>query len=119
VQIDLFVNPTPKLAAAESEVRSGVFLRNQPRSPVVAFTYTDTGNGGVLLNGATSYSPDGQNLAYAWSCTSQVCPNSADLTLSNQGLVDWNPGAGTYTVQLTVTDATGLTATSTQSVTVT
>ncbi|MFL5824013.1 MAG: PKD domain-containing protein, partial [Solirubrobacteraceae bacterium] len=119
VQIDVFVNPTPTVAAAESEVRSGAFLRNQPRSPVVNFTYTATGGGGVLLNGGTSYSPDGEDLTFAWSCTSDACPDNAGLTLSNQGLVDWSPGAGTYTVQLTVTDQTGLTATSTQSVTVT
>jgi type II secretory pathway pseudopilin PulG len=119
VQIDLFVNPTPTVSAAESEVRSGAFLRNQPRSPVANFTYTDTGSGGVLINGGTSYSPDGENLTYGWTCTSTSCPDNSGLTLSNQGLVDWSPGAGTYTVQLTVTDETGLTATSTQSVTVT
>jgi prepilin-type N-terminal cleavage/methylation domain-containing protein len=119
VQLDLFVNPTPKVASAESEVRSGAFLRNQPRSPVANFTYTDTGGGGVLINGGTSYSLDGEDLTYAWTCTSQSCPNNSGLTLSNQGLVDWTPGAGTYTVQLTVTDQTGLTATTTQSVTVT
>lgn len=119
VQIDLFVNPTPPVAAAESEIKSGAFLRNQPRSPVANFTYTDTGNGGILLNGGISYSPDGEDLSYAWTCTSSSCPNNATLTGSNQGLVDWTPGAGTYTVQLTVTDQTGLTATSSQSVTVT
>jgi hypothetical protein len=119
VQIDLFVNPTPTVPAAESELRSGAFLRNQPRSPVVSFTYTDTGGGGVLLNGGTSYSPDGQDLTYAWTCTTTSCPDNAGLTESNQGLVDWSPGVGTYTVQLTVTDQTGLTATATQSVTVT
>lgn len=118
VQIDLFVNPTPSVPAAESEIKSGAFLRNQPRSPVAYFTSTDTGNGGVLLNGGTSYSPDGENLTYSWSCTPS-CPDSSALTGSNQGLVDWTPGAGTYTVQLTVTDETGLTAPYTASVTVT
>ena len=119
VQLDLFVNPNPDTPAAESEVRSGAFLRNQPRSPVATFTYTDTGSGGVLLNGGTSYSPDGEDLTYNWTCTSASCPDNSGLTLSNQGLVNWRPGAGTYTVQLTVTDQTGLTAISTQSVTVT
>lgn len=119
VQIDLFVNPTPGVPAAESEIKSGAFLRNQPRSPVAQFTSTATGNGGVLLNGGISYSPDGEDLTYSWSCTSASCPNSSALT-SNQGLVDWTPGAGTYTVQLTVTDQTGLTDTSApQTVTVT
>lgn len=119
VQIDLFVNPTPGVPSAESEVRSGAFLRNQPRSPVANFTYTDTGSGGVLLNGGISYSPDGEDLSYAWTCLSGTCPDFSGLTQNNEGLVDWNPGAGTYTVQLTVTDSTGLTATSIQDVTVT
>jgi hypothetical protein len=118
VQLDLFVNPTPSVPSAESEVRSGAFLRNQPRSPVAAFTYTDTGSGGVLLNGGISYSPDGEDLTYNWTCTSSGCPDLSSLTEDNEGLVYWNPGAGTYTVQLTVTDSTGLTTTSTQQVTV-
>jgi type II secretory pathway pseudopilin PulG len=119
VQIDLFVNPTPSVAAAENELRSGVFLRNQPRAPVVSYTYTPTQDGGVLLNGGTSYSPDGEDLSYSWTCTSSSCPDLSTLTDSNSGLVDWTPGAGTYTVQLTVTDQSGLTATTSQSVIVT
>ena len=119
VQIDLFVNPTPTNTTAESELRSGAFLRNQPRAPVAAFTYTPTQGGGVLLNGAPSYSPDGLDLNYSWSCTSSPCPSTSALTDSQTGLVDWNPGAGTYTIKLTVTDSTGLTATATQDVTVT
>lgn len=119
VQIDLFVNPTPSVPAAESEIKSGAFLRNQPRSPVAHFTPLYTGNGGVVLNGGVSYSPDGEDLTYSWTCISTSCPDSSALTSSNQGLVDWNPGAGTYTVQLTVTDETGLTATDIETVTVT
>jgi prepilin-type N-terminal cleavage/methylation domain-containing protein len=119
VQVDLFVNPTPSVAAAEVEIRSGAFLRNQPRQPVADFTPLTTGNGGVLLNGAISYSPDGENLTYSWTCTGTPCPHNTTLTSSNQGLVDWTPGAGTYTVQLTVTDQTGLTDTQTETVIVT
>jgi len=118
VQIDLFVNPTPSNASAESELRSGAFLRNQPRAPVANYTYTPTESGGVLLNGSTSYSPDGLDLTYAWSC-SGTCSDTSALTDSQNGLVDWTPGAGTYSVTMTVTDQTGLTATSTQQVTVT
>jgi type II secretory pathway pseudopilin PulG len=120
VQLDLFVNPTPKLTAAETELRSAAYLRNQLRAPVVGFTTTNTGGGGVLLNGSTSYSPDGQDLSYAWSCTSpSPCSAASPLAGSSGGLVDWQPGPGTYTVSLTVTDTSGLAATIPQTVTVT
>ena len=122
VQIDLLVNPTPTFTNAQSELQSAAFLRNQPRAPVANFTYTATGGGGVLLNGGTSYSPDGEDLSYSWSCTSpSPCPDAAGLTSADTALVDWHPGAGTYTVTLTVTDQTGLSTTSAppQTVTVT
>lgn len=131
VQIDLFVNPTPTLktcaqpspppsSCTESQLRSAAFLRNQPRAPVANISFTPTGGGGVLLNGGTSYSPDGQDLSYSWSCTSpSPCPQAAALSDSGNGLVDWQPGAGTYTVSLTVTDQAGLIGTTTQQVTVT
>ncbi len=119
VQMDIFVNPTPTVSAAEAELRSAVYLRNELRAPVASFTDTPTGGGGVLLNAGPSYSPDGASLSYSWSCTSTVCPSSSTLTGSSNGLIDWVPGAGTYTVQLTVTDSTGLTDTTSQQVTVT
>jgi prepilin-type N-terminal cleavage/methylation domain-containing protein len=112
VQIDLFVNPTPTQPTRESELRSSAFLRNQTHSPAANFTYTDQGGGSVLLNGATSYSPDGYDLSYGWSCISAGCPAASTLAASTDGLVSWEPGPGTYTVQLTVTDPNGLTGTS-------
>lgn len=120
VQISLFVNPTPSFAPAESQLRSGAFLRNQPRAPVSDFTWTPTGGGGVLLNGGISYSPDGEDLSYSWACTDpSPCPDAAGLTSADTGLVDWQPGPGIYTVTLTVTDQTGLQKPQTHTVTVT
>jgi prepilin-type N-terminal cleavage/methylation domain-containing protein len=107
VGIDLFVNPTTRLANAETELRSGVFLRNQERQPVASFSYTPLGNGSVLLNAGTSYSPSGESLAYSWSCSGGTpCTSSG-------GVFVWKPGPGTYTVTLTVTDQGGLTDTQT------
>jgi prepilin-type N-terminal cleavage/methylation domain-containing protein len=119
VQVDLFVNPTPSQRQRESELRSDAFLRNQTHQPVSQFTYTPQGGGSVLLNGATSYSPDGYNLNYSWSCVSQSCPNASTLAASTDGLVSWQPGPGTYTIQLVVTDPNGLSGTLQQTVTVT
>jgi prepilin-type N-terminal cleavage/methylation domain-containing protein len=119
VQLDLFINTNTTLAAAESEVRSTVFARNQNRPPSASFSYTAAGNGTVLLNGGSSYDPDGQDLTYTWACTSSSCPSSSTLAAAGTGLVQWNPGAGTYTVTLTVKDPSGLPSTATQTVVVT
>jgi hypothetical protein len=111
VQINLFVNSTPTFGNAETEIQSSAFLRNQPRAPLANFTPTYTGGGGVLLNGGGSYSPDGADLSYSWACTLGCSTDQAASLASQQtGLVDWQPGPGTYTVTLTVTDQTGLTA---------
>ena len=121
LQIDLRVNPTPPATTAASELKSGVYLRNQLQEPVANFTATATGNGGVLLNAGTSYSPDGQYLSFKWACSSSSssCPSSSTLTGASDALIFWSPGAGTYSVQVTVTDPTGLSDTYTGTVTVT
>jgi hypothetical protein len=77
------------------------------------------GGGSVLLNAGTSYSPDGSDLNYDWSCTTPGCPAASTLAGSSSGLVVWHPGAGSYTVLLTVTDTAGLSASVPQLVTVT
>lgn len=101
VQLDLFVNPTPRLADAETELRSGAFLRNQQRPPVEDFTYTVLGGGAVLLNAGTSYDPSGESLSYKWTCAPTACSSSA-------AIFSWHPGPGTYQVTLQVTDQSGL-----------
>jgi hypothetical protein len=118
VQVDLLVNPTPTQPSRQSELRSDAFLRNQTHQPVSQFSWTPQGGGSVLLNGATSYSPDGYSLSYHWSCVG-TCPNASTLAASTDGLVSWNPGPGTYTIQLVVTDPNGLSGPSQQTVTVT
>ncbi|MBS1870852.1 MAG: prepilin-type N-terminal cleavage/methylation domain-containing protein [Actinobacteria bacterium] len=119
IQVNLRVNPTPTLSGATTQIRSAAYLRNKQHAPVAQFTYTATGSGGVILNAGQSYSPDNEQLSYAWACTSSPCPSASSLAIASNGLVSWQPGAGTYTVALTVTDQTGVQTTTTQQVTVT
>jgi prepilin-type N-terminal cleavage/methylation domain-containing protein len=119
IQVNLRVNPTPSLTGATTQIRSSAYLRNKQHAPVAQFTYTATGSGGVILNAGQSYSPDNQQLSYAWACTSSPCPAAGTLAIASNGLVSWQPGAGTYDVALTVTDQAGLQTTTTQQVTVT
>jgi len=119
IQVKLRVNPTPSLTGATTQIQSSAYLRNKQHAPVAQFTYTATGNGGVILNAGQSYSPDNQQLSYAWACTSSPCPAAGTLSIASNGLVSWRPGAGTYSVALTVTDQTGIQTTTTQQVTVT
>lgn len=107
IQLDLFVNPTPQLQGARTELQSSAFLRNKQHAPQAYFSPSPpSGTGGVVLNGGSSFSPDGEQLSYSWSCTS--CSGSTSLDKATDGLVTWNPGPGTYTVQLIVTDETGI-----------
>ncbi|MGN6188355.1 MAG: PulJ/GspJ family protein [Conexibacter sp.] len=120
IQVNLRVNPTPSLSGATTQVQSAAYLRNKQHAPVAQFSYTATGNGGVILNAGQSYSPDDEQLSYAWACTlPSPCSSASALSIASNGLVSWKPGAGTYTVALTVTDQTGVQTTTTQQVTVT
>jgi prepilin-type N-terminal cleavage/methylation domain-containing protein len=119
IQVKLRVNPTPSLSGATTQIQSSAYLRNKQHAPVAQFTYTATGNGGVILNAGQSYSPDNQQLSYRWACTSSPCPAAGTLLIASNGLVSWRPGAGTYSVALTVTDQSGIQTTTTQQVTVT
>ncbi len=70
----------------------------------------------IRLNGDSSYDPDGDELTYSWSF-SRVPPSSglgeAENPFTNNGSVDpmtafFADTAGTYIVDLVVTDSTGL-----------
>lgn len=63
--IFLNVNPT-QTRPGETELTSGVSLRNANRKPVAAFTATEEGKGEVRLNASASYDPGGLTVTYKW-----------------------------------------------------
>jgi prepilin-type N-terminal cleavage/methylation domain-containing protein len=67
VNTNIFVNINPKQTRpGDSQLTSGVSLRNANRVPVAEFTATEEGNRQVRLNASASYDPDGLTLTYRW-----------------------------------------------------
>ena len=90
-------------------------IQLQDRIPVSTFTFT----GGPILtsspvsfDGTTSYDPDGTIVGYAWDFADGSTGSAATPTHSYSL-------AGTYSVKLNVTDNSGSTQVSTQTVTIT
>ncbi len=90
-------------------------IQLQDRIPIASFTFT----GGTILtavsvsfNGTTSYDPDGTIVGYSWDFGDGSTGSGATPTHSYSI-------AGTYSVKLNVTDNSGSTNVSTQTVTIT
>jgi prepilin-type N-terminal cleavage/methylation domain-containing protein len=78
VNSDLFININPKQTRpGDSELTSGVSLRNANRVPVAEFTPTVEGNRQVHLNASASYDPDGLSLTYKWWVNGEEIPTSS------------------------------------------
>jgi prepilin-type N-terminal cleavage/methylation domain-containing protein len=111
IHIDLYVDVSNSTRPGESQLSSGVYLRNQNKAPTASFTATATGNKHVQLNGAASSDPEGGGLSFAWFDgstqigTGQTCDCIALAT-------------GNRTIMLQVTDQSGLATTATKTVNV-
>lgn len=107
----LFVDRDPTRSPPEQELDSTVAFRNENQAPNATFTYLVNANGSVVLNATGSADPEGDPLTYTWADSG---------TPIGQGLAfTWeNPGSGNHTVTLTVTDGSGLSDSSTATVTV-
>jgi prepilin-type N-terminal cleavage/methylation domain-containing protein len=111
VEANFFININPKQTRpGESQLTSGVSLRNANRRPVAGFTATREGNL-VHLNASASYDPDGLTLTYKW------WDNGAEfLTTSQQYVTPELKGENVF--KLEVKNPGGLSATAEKTVTI-
>lgn len=110
VEVDLFLDPNPgHTDPGETELKTGIFLRNDFAQPIANF-YVTQPNGQINLDASASSDPNGQALTYQWSvngtpvqgATTQQWVAGTDNTNFTKGQI--------YTFGLTVTSSGGLTA---------
>lgn len=113
IRINLYVDTAWSERPAETQLASGVLLRNQNGSPTASFTATP-GNAGSMkltLNAGTSTDPEGLPLTYRWCdvTTQTLCD---DTTRVGTGVLYTYtaPAAGARNIQLQVFDVGGLQA---------
>ncbi|HEY8303144.1 MAG TPA: prepilin-type N-terminal cleavage/methylation domain-containing protein [Solirubrobacteraceae bacterium] len=107
VNANLFININPKQTRpGESELTSGVSLRNANRVPVAEFTATEEGNRTVRLNASASYDPDGLSLTYKWWDNGEELPTTSQQYLTKTAFTN----GSTQKFKLEVINPGGLSA---------
>lgn len=102
VEVDMFLNLTPKQAhPGETELTTGIGLRNANRPPIVAFTVTRISPKFVRLDASASYDPDGLALTYQWKVDGAQIASTAQVAEVEESV-------GSHTYQLEVVDPGGL-----------
>jgi prepilin-type N-terminal cleavage/methylation domain-containing protein len=112
VETNVYIDVSPgHVRPGESQLTSGVSLRNANRPPIVSFTVTPR-SGQAELNASASYDPDGLALTYKWWQDGALLPTTA------QRYTTTAPGGvhGLHAFKLEVTNPGGLTAEKTEPV---
>jgi type II secretory pathway pseudopilin PulG len=118
VDVDLFLDLNPGKRPGETEMKSGIFLRNSFAAPVASFS-VDQSTAEVKLDASASSDPNGQALTFQWSLNGTVV-TTATGPQWDAGPRDSTtfPAGSSQTFALTVTSTGGLSATSSQTVTI-
>jgi Tfp pilus assembly protein PilV len=114
IRISLYTDHSWAKAPGETELTSGILLRNQNGSPTASFIATagTVGSRKITLNANTSTDPEGLPLSYRWCdvTTTTLCD---DTTRIGTGVLYTYtaPAAGARQIKLQVFDVGGLQAT--------
>lgn len=103
----------PNRDPGPTELTTTVSLRNLNRTPTAALSCSGLANGHAVCDATASTDPDGEQLTYTWKM------NGTTLTTETSSRLDKFPltSKTTYTFSLTVTDAGGLSSTTSRTVT--
>jgi type II secretory pathway pseudopilin PulG len=111
IRVTLYSDRSWTEAPGETELTSGILLRNQNGSPTASFTATPgaAGSNKVTLNAGTSTDPEGLPLTYRW-CDVTTVSTCDDTTRVGTGVLYTytSPVAGARQIQLQVFDVGGL-----------
>jgi prepilin-type N-terminal cleavage/methylation domain-containing protein len=97
---------------AETDLATGIQLRNANQPPIPLFSATQQG-ARLVLNASASADPESASMTYAWYLDGATTNPLTGVRVQTPGLI-----AGPHTVRLVVTDAAGATATKIEGVTV-
>lgn len=104
VEPNIFIDLNPGQKPGETQLTSGVSMRNESRQPIVSFTVTREGLHQEFLNASESHDPDGLALTYQW------WDNGTELSTTSQQFKTGELVAGSsHTFKLQVTTPGGLT----------
>jgi hypothetical protein len=108
VHADLLLDADASRGPKETELSSGIFLRNQNRPPTSLFTPTPSGTS-IVLDGSLSADPEGDPLSFQFYDKTGATPVAIEGCASV--VCTWTPSyhsADGYTIGLTVTDSGGI-----------
>jgi prepilin-type N-terminal cleavage/methylation domain-containing protein len=102
VEVSVYLNVNPGRRPGETELTTGIDLRNANRQPIASFTITEV-NGHLELNASESRDPGGLALGYQWWMDS-VEQSTTAQRWSTEKLTE----GSTHTFKLAVTNPGGL-----------
>jgi prepilin-type N-terminal cleavage/methylation domain-containing protein len=101
VEVNMYLNVDPK-ELKETQLTTGIGLRNANRPPIAEFTATEINNRNVRLDASASADPDGLALTFKWTKDGVAQESTSEIWDTPQ------ESEGSHTYELEVTDPGGL-----------